>query len=98
MQIDKLLISRLEELARLELSAEERESLRKDLNRILEMVEKLQELDLEEVEPLVHVGDEVNLWRRDVVQGQVSREAALRNAPDSDGVFFRVPKVIDLKK
>lgn len=98
MQIDKLLISRLEELARLELSAEERESLRQDLNRILEMVEKLQELDLEEVEPLVHVGDEVNLWRRDVVQGQVSREAALRNAPDSDGVFFRVPKVIDLKK
>lgn len=98
MQIDKLLISRLEELARLELSAEERESLRQDLNRILQMVEKLQELDLEEVEPLVHVGDEVNLWRRDVVQGQVSREAALRNAPDSDGVFFRVPKVIDLKK
>ncbi len=96
MQIDKLLISRLEELARLELSEAEREALRQDLNHILEMVEKLQELDLENVEPLVHVGEEVNIWRRDAVKGQVSREAALRNAPDSDGVFFRVPKVIDL--
>ncbi len=95
MTIDTALIQRLEMLARLELSEVERESLRKDLNAILEMVEKLQELDTEGVEPLSHLSDTVNAFREDVVQGQAEREAALRNAPDSDGQFFRVPKVID---
>lgn len=96
MEVDKKLISRLEELARLELSESEREALRKDLNEILGMVEKLQEPDLEGVEPLIHIGEALNLWRRDEVTGQVSRADALRNAPDSEGPFFRVPKVIDL--
>jgi aspartyl-tRNA(Asn)/glutamyl-tRNA(Gln) amidotransferase subunit C len=96
MEVDKNLISRLEELARLELSESEREALRKDLNEILGMVEKLQELDLEGVEPLIHIGEALNLWRRDEVTGQVARGDALRNAPDREGPFFRVPKVIDL--
>lgn len=96
MQIDRALISRLEILARLELSEEERERLRHDLNEILVMVEKLQELDLEGVEPLVYVSEEINRWRSDEVRGQVTREEALRNAPESDGTYFRVPKVIDL--
>lgn len=96
MEIDKQLISRLEELARLELSEVEREALRKDLNEILGMVEKLQELQLENVEPLVHITEALNMWRRDEVKGQVPRENALKNAPDNEGHFFRVPKVIDL--
>ena len=96
MQVDKKLISRLEELTRLDLSEEEREALRRDLTGILAMVEKLRELDLDGVEPLVYVNEEQNRWRRDEVRGQVSRPEALRNAPDSDGKHFRVPKVIDL--
>ncbi len=95
MKIDKALISRLEHLARLELSAEERETIMADLNEILEMVEKLQELDTNNVEPLIYVNEDVNVWREDQITGQVDREAALRNAPASDGTFFQVPKVID---
>ena len=96
MNIDSILISRLEHLARLELSEEEREQLLVDLNNILAMVEKLQELDTSAVEPLVYVNEEIQELRPDEVGGQISPEKALRNAPDHDDAHFRVPKVIDL--
>lgn len=99
MKIDLDLILKLEKLSRLELSAPERETLIQDLNDILQMVERLQELDTEGVAPLVYVNETTaESQRPDEVQGAVSREAALRNAPRHDGSFFRVPKVIDLKK
>lgn len=94
MQIDDQLISRLEKLARLRLSEEERSGIRKDLNQILQMVEKLRQLDTEGVEPLTHMMEEHNVFREDRVQGQLDRETALQNAPKSDGVYFKVPKVI----
>ncbi len=96
MKIDKQLISRLEHLARLELSDEEAARLMGDLNNILRMVEKLRELDTSEVEPLVYINEDVNVLREDIITGQASREEALRNAPEHDGAHFRAPKVIDL--
>ncbi len=97
MTIDEQLISRLEQLARLELSGEEKTRLTGDLNNILTMVEKLQELDTTGVEPLIYINETVNVLREDEVKNQVSREEALKNAPKSDGTYFKVPKVIDLK-
>ncbi len=97
MKIDKQLISKLENLARLKLSEDESKDLQTDLNAILEMVEKLQELDTEGVEPLVYINEEVNVFRKDKVENQVSQDEALRNAPDHDGSFFKVPKVINKK-
>ena len=94
MQIDEKLISRLEHLARLELSEQERAQIQQDLNNILVMVEKLNELDTKNVEPLVYINEEGNVWRADQVNNQINREKALANAPDQDGTFFRVPKVI----
>ena len=96
MKIDDQLISRLELLARLRLSDAEKDRLKTDLNSILAMVEKLNDLDVDNVEPLVYLNEALNRPRTDEVQNQVSREEALRNAPDQDGKFFRVPKVIDL--
>ncbi|MEZ4984882.1 MAG: Asp-tRNA(Asn)/Glu-tRNA(Gln) amidotransferase subunit GatC [Saprospiraceae bacterium] len=96
MQIDDALIFRLEKLARLQLSAEEREVIKSDLANILTMVEQLQEVDVEGVEPLVYVNAAYNRLRKDEIQGQVTNEEALASAPDSEGAFFRVPKVIDL--
>ena len=97
MQVDEKLISRLEHLARLELSKKERAQIQQDLNNILVMVEKLNELDTKNVEPLVYINEEGNVWREDKVDNQISREKALSNAPDQDGTFFRVPKVIPNK-
>ena len=96
MKIDKQLISKLEHLARLEVSPEEESRLIDDLNNILAMVEQLQELDTDAVEPLSYINEDVNVLREDAVKGQLSREAALRNGPEHDDEFFRVPKVIDL--
>lgn len=96
MKIDKQLISKLEHLARLELSDQEKEALIGDLNEILTMVEKLQELPTDDVEPLIYINEEVNVWRADEVKNQIDRNAALLNAPDKNDKYFKVPKVIDL--
>ena len=95
MQIDKQLISKLEKLARLQLDEKEREKLTGDLQRILNMVDKLRELDTSGVEPLVYMNDEANPLRSDEVGHQLSTEEALCNAPKRGGQFFRVPKVIE---
>ena len=94
MQVDRLLILKLEELARLELSEAERKQLTGDLNKILAMVEKLDELDTSNVEPLVYITEEVNVLREDQIKQQVSQKAALSNAPEKDERYFKVPKVI----
>lgn len=96
MQIDEKLISRLENLARLELSDEERTKITGDLNEILKMVGKLEELNTENVEPLVYINDETTSPRTDAVKNQVSNEDALKNAPAKKEPYFKVPKVIDL--
>ncbi|MBI5915369.1 MAG: Asp-tRNA(Asn)/Glu-tRNA(Gln) amidotransferase subunit GatC [Bacteroidetes bacterium] len=94
MQIDRPLILKLENLARLQLSEEERERLTGDLNKILVMVEKLGELDTSNVEPLVYINDETNVLREDEIKHQVDQQTALANAPDKDGRYFKVPKVM----
>ncbi|MGK0363794.1 MAG: aspartyl-tRNA(Asn)/glutamyl-tRNA(Gln) amidotransferase subunit C [Saprospiraceae bacterium] len=94
MQVDEQLVLRLEKLARLQLSEEEREVIQGDLNKILGMVDKLKEIDTDNVEPLVYMNEEVNVLREDVVRNQTPREDALRNAPAEDGTYFKVPKVI----
>lgn len=98
MKVDLPLISRLEHLARLQLSEAERPQLLEDLNRILEMVEKLEALDTEGVAPLAYINEDVNVLRPDEPKGEVAREAALRNAPEQDGRHFLVPKVIDNRR
>ena len=94
MKVDNKLISKIEHLARLELSVEERNKIQGDLNNILEMVSKLDELDTSGVEPLVYMTDQANIFRKDEVRNQVDRKEALKNAPDATDTFFKVPKVI----
>lgn len=95
MQVNKELISKLEKLSRLELSEGEREQLTGDLNAILQMVDQLNELDTSEVAPLTYISDASFVGREDQVANQVDRSTALSNAPEQDGTFFRLPKVID---
>ena len=94
MQIDRDLILKLENLAKLELSETERERLGLDLTNILGMVEKLQELDTSNVEPLTYISDAVNQLREDKIKGQVTNEEALSNAPEKNEPYFKVPKVL----
>jgi aspartyl-tRNA(Asn)/glutamyl-tRNA(Gln) amidotransferase subunit C len=81
-------------LARLRFSDEEKETLRIQLNRILEYMEQLNRLDTASVEPLSRVVEISNVFREDRPAPGVSRNEALQNAPARTGEFFRVPKVI----
>lgn len=94
MEINDDLILRLEELARLQLSEAERTELRGDLEKMLRMVGKLSDLNVDGVEPLVYLNEATGPPRTDEVAHQLERHTALQNAPDTDGEFFRVPKVI----
>ncbi len=94
MQIDRDLILKLENLAKLELSDSERERLGVDLTNILSMVEKLKELDTAQVEPLVYISEAENMLRNDEIVGQVTNDQALSNAPEKQAPYFKVPKVI----
>ncbi|MBI3392484.1 MAG: Asp-tRNA(Asn)/Glu-tRNA(Gln) amidotransferase subunit GatC [Nitrospirae bacterium] len=82
-------------LARLALTEEEAEKTTEQLDKILEYVAKLSELDTKDVEPTSHVIPVSNVMRDDVARPSLPRVEALANAPDSDGEFFRVPKIIE---
>lgn len=94
MEVTDELIDKLANLARLQFSSEEKEGLKKDLGQMISFIDKLNELDTEGVEPLLHISSRVNVLREDEVEGSVSREEALLNAPEQNGEFFLVPKVI----
>jgi aspartyl-tRNA(Asn)/glutamyl-tRNA(Gln) amidotransferase subunit C len=96
MEVDRNLILKLENLARLELTDTERLKLQGSLTDILKMVDKLDELNTEGVEPLVYINEDVNVLREDIVKNQLSQKDALKNAPDHNNAHFKVPKVIDL--
>lgn len=93
MKIEKEEILKLAHLSRLELSEEGVTKMEQDMNKILGFVAKIEELDLEGVEPLVYMSDEVNVLREDDVIQVITHEEALKNAPDKDTDYFRVPRV-----
>lgn len=95
MEVTDKLIQDLALLSRLHFSDAEKESIKKELKQMIEFVDKLGEVDVEGIEPLMHMSDTTNRLREDVVKGSVSRDEALKNAPESDGIYFRVPKVIN---
>jgi aspartyl-tRNA(Asn)/glutamyl-tRNA(Gln) amidotransferase subunit C len=95
MEVNDALIENLSNLARLKFDDSEKEEIKKDLQRMITFVEKLNELDTTGVEPLLHMSNAINVLREDVLQGSISREEALKNAPETDGVYFKVPKVIN---
>ena len=82
-------------LARLDLTADEQEQLAGQLDRILEYMDKLNELDTENVEPMSHAVNVVNVLRPDRAVNQPRTEALLSNAPARDDDFLSVPKIIE---
>jgi aspartyl-tRNA(Asn)/glutamyl-tRNA(Gln) amidotransferase subunit C len=87
-------VEHIAELARLRFNEKELDNFTHQLNEILSYVDKLNELDTENVEPLSHPVENNNVFRDDEVKPSVKREDALRNAPEKDESFFKVPKVI----
>ena len=95
MQVDNKLVAHLAHLSRLNVAPEKMDKLVHDMQDLVVFVEKLNELDTTGTDPLMHMGNAVNVLRNDEVAGSISREEALKNAPASDDIFFKVPKVIN---
>jgi aspartyl-tRNA(Asn)/glutamyl-tRNA(Gln) amidotransferase subunit C len=94
MQVTDEMIANLASLSRLRFNAEEKEEIKKDLQRMISFVEKLNEVDTAGVEPLLHMTDATNVYRQDELAGSMPKEQALANAPVADDNYFKVPKVI----
>lgn len=91
----KIDVEHIARLARLSLSDEEKELFGSQLNRILDYMEKLSELDTKDVEPTSHVLSLNNVMRDDIIGHSIPREDAIMNAPDRTDKFYRVPKIIE---
>jgi len=94
MEVNTELVNNIAHLARLHFTDEEKKEIEKDLQRMISFVEKLNEIDTTDIKPLQHMSSAINVLREDELKGSVSRNEALINAPVTDGVFFKVPKVI----
>ena len=111
MRVTEKDVTYVADLANLELTADERVGMVRDLNSILGHIDMLNEIDTSSVEPMSQVSERYGVdaakhgserfahaYREDVPEGlrkSLSQESALANAPDADGMFFRVPKVIE---
>ena len=94
MEVNDEMIDKLANLSRLQFNASEKEEIKKDLEKMIRFINKLNEIDTTGVKPLLHMSDEVNVLRDDIVEGSISTEDALKNAPHHNDKYFLVPKVI----
>ncbi len=94
MQIDNTTVDKIAHLARLEFENEAKEQIKKDMNNMLSFIEKLNELDTTNVEPLIYMNNEVNNMREDEVKKEITQAEGLKNAPKHDSDYIKVPKVI----
>lgn len=93
-QIDEETMENVCILAKLSLEEEEREKAKQEMQKMLDYVEKLQELDTSKAEPLSHIFGDKNVFREDVVTNGNAREAMLANAPKEKDGQYQVPKTI----
>ena len=94
MNVDLETVDQIAHLARLELSDVEKQETMKDMNRVLDFMAKLNEVNTSAVEPLIYMTTEVNVQREDVIREDITHDEALLNAPEKDADFFHVAKVI----
>jgi aspartyl-tRNA(Asn)/glutamyl-tRNA(Gln) amidotransferase subunit C len=87
-------VDHIAHLSRLEFEGESKNAIKEDMERIVNFMEKLQEVDTENVEPLIFMTKEINHLREDEAKTTVSQKEALHNAPKADSDYFRIPKVL----
>ncbi|MGB5962523.1 MAG: Asp-tRNA(Asn)/Glu-tRNA(Gln) amidotransferase subunit GatC [Coleofasciculaceae cyanobacterium] len=88
-------VHKVANLARLEMTVEEEDQIATQMNSILEYFEQLSELDTTDVQPTTRAIDVSNVTRPDILQPYTDRDAILKEAPDQDGDFFKVPKIMN---
>ena len=94
-KIDIKTVEEVAHLARLEFNDTAKAEILNDMNNMLVFVDKLNELDTSDIEPLIYMTEERNVMREDIPANTVSQKEALKNAPKKDSDYFKAPKVID---
>jgi len=94
MEINDALFEKLANLAKLKFDETEKLQIKNDLQNMIGLIEKMNDLDTSNVEPLLHMTANVNMWREDVIKGSITNEEAMQNASNKNAPFFIVPKVI----
>ena len=94
MEITNELVDKLANLSKLNFDVQEKEAIKNDLSSMIGFIEQLQKVDTTGIQPLLHMSHSKNILREDILNGSVTRENALLNAPNTDGQYFKVPKVI----
>ena len=95
MKVTDDIVKHIAHLARLDFKGEELNAIKADMEKIIDFVDKLSEIDTENVEPLIFMNEKVNVLREDIPNQTLTKENALANAPKSDSDYFRIPKVLD---
>ena len=94
MKLDESTVDRIAQLSKLEFNTEEKVAILNDMNQMLDFIETLQEVNTDNVEPLIHMTEDVNVLRADDAKTTISQEEALTNAPSKDSTYFKIPKVL----
>ena len=94
-KIDQTQVKKVAKLSRLELTGEEVDEFAGQLSAILDYIAKMNELNTDNVEPLAHCLPITNVLRKDQIKESLGTEKALANAPQRDGEFFKVPKILE---
>ena len=97
MEVNNKLIRDIAKLSKLEFNKYSNEKMKKDLKKILAFVDKLNEIDTENIEPLIYLSEEENILRADQISKSLTQEQALENAPHKDSDYFKVPNVLKNK-
>ena len=95
MKIDDKTVDKIASLSKLSFSGEQKEAIKNDMNKILNFMGKLEELDTDGVEPLIHMTNDVNVLRADDAVSDITQKEALQNAPKKDSTYFKIPKVLN---
>ena len=94
-KIDIKTVDEIAHLARLEFNVVSKPEILNDINRMLSFIDKLNELDTTNVEPLIYMTNERNIMRPDIPETTLTQKEALQNAPKKDSDYFKAPKVIE---
>ena len=94
MKVDNDLIQNLATLSKLEFDKVDLQKIKVDLEKIFEFVKILEDVNTDNIEPLIYMSDEVNVIRNDKIKTEISKTEALKNAPSKNSDYFKVPTVL----
>ena len=93
-KVDDKLVTNLSKLAKLKFDKNSSEKMKSDLRKMLEFVDAISQINTDKVDPLIYLSDEVNVLRNDNITNEISQKDALKNSPEKDSDYFKVPTVL----